>query len=143
MEPLHHYRVPLDFVPDYALVMQFFVPFSVEALDFELTIQRKTVGRRSCFLFSCVPQRILRLDRVYIAFPPKVWLWCCVYICNPKRNGWHICEHFLPKSCLFIYHCRTKTCGWRQAGDWFSYYRLRMDISIMSLFVIHDNTTLY
>ncbi len=41
MELLHHYRVPFDCVPDYALVMQFFVPFSVKVLDFELTFQKE------------------------------------------------------------------------------------------------------
>lgn len=55
----------------------------------------------------------------------------------------NISEHFPSQSCLFIYHHRAETCGCRQAGDCFSFYRPWMDISIMILFVIHDSTALY
>lgn len=46
-----------------------------------------------------------------------------------------------PTLLLLIYHHGSPTCGRRRAGDWFTRYKLRMDISIMRRFVIHDNAT--
>lgn len=122
-----------------SLQLIFLCPFQLRHLTLSLSFKGiKLVGKVTSF-FICSPKN--SVNRLLHC----VSTGCCVHICKPKRNGWHICERFLPKSCLWlscIFHCRDKTCGWRQAGDCFSYYRLGMDISIMSLFVIHDNTTL-
>lgn len=100
-----------------------------------LPSQEKT--QQEALLYA--PQRILGLDCVYIV--RAACRVCSVYISIPRRNGWHIYEHFLAHTRLFIYHRGSRTCGRRRAGDWFAHYKLRTDISIMSPFVIHDNAT--
>lgn len=102
----HH--VPLNYVLLVQFITKFFVPCSVKALKF--TLQRYTISRRGCFSFLCSPQDSGTRLCLYSVSTNSMTV-CCVYISTPNRNGWHICEHFLPKSCLFIYHHRTKTCG--------------------------------
>lgn len=100
-----------------------------------------SVGQAAVFwgFLKNVPPRIPGVDCVCVL----VCAVCCVYISNPSRSDWRSCERFLPRSCPFIcYGGGLKHVGEAHGGDWFSYHKHGMDISIMSLFVIHDYTTL-
>lgn len=122
-----------------SLQLNFLCPFQLKHSTLRLPF-KGTV----CFVFSCDPQRILGLDCVYIEVPPTVYGQGVGFTSvTPREMSGTFVSTFYPRVVCSSITAGLKHVGGGKAGDCFSYYRLRMDISIMSLFVIHDNTTLY